>query len=827
MTRAFHNTTSRYNGYFNAKEIMKETESNLRENQQDDYSQLLPIFIYPSEKESQALYPKMDKVIEKCSEVIERHSIYLRKKEHVKWIDDSYFLIGKARFYKKEFGLAKETFLYVYQGYKTEEIRYEGLMWLIRSNIETEDWAEVEKYIDLVKDDTKFPEDFKGEYHAILADYNLKRDADHESAIINLEEAIALIDKKKDRVRKAFVLAQLYQQKSDFAKASELYASVVKMRPGFTMEFNAKINRAIAYDVGSNNSENIRKQLLKMLKDEKNKEFRDQIYFALAELELKEGNEDLGISYLQKSAALSTVNIKQKALSYFRLANLFFDKPNYIEAQSYYDSTVQFLPKEHPYYYEADDKNMSLQDLVKNLKVIQLQDSLLALSNMSEGDRLKKIEKMIADKKAEEERERIAEEAKAERALAANRTANTGKGEWYFYNQATLTFGKVEFRQLWGNRELADNWRRHNKESTNMGNQAVARDGGGVAPTEQLSEEENPESYLQNIPTEEKDVLAAHGKIAQALFNVGTIFKESFADRPSAIKSFKRLISEYDTSRYNLPAHYQLYRIYSNMGEEELAEVEKNWVLDNHPFSEYAYLIKNPDYNKNKQETKEKVEAFYAATYNLYEYAMYEDVISSVNKADSIFLKNHIQPKYDLLRAKAIGYSRSREEFKKALQKIVADYPEDSVKLEAEVILRFLNKMESPATASTANYTLDPKDKHYLIVSIASKGSKASAIQNSLSSFNSENFGESKLRVSSTALNEKSIFLVREFVDQEMAFRYIKALRNNARLMAQVQNLKGDIYLISSQNFKILFDVKNEAEYRKFYERRYNVATIE
>lgn len=822
LTRAFHNTTSRYNGYFNAREIIKATEKSLRETQLDDYSQLLPIFIYPGEKKSMELYPSMDKVIEKCSEVIERHSIYLRKKEHVKWIDDSYLLIGKARFYKKEFALAKETFLYVYQAYKADPNRYKGLLWLIRSNIETEDWDEVNKYIDLVEDDTGFPEELKGEYHAILADFLIKSEADYEGAIVNLEEAIRLIEKKKDKVRKVFVLAQLYQMKNDFSKASSLYADVVKMRPGYTMEFNAKINRAIAYDVSSNNSESIRKQLLKMLKDEKNVDFKDQIYFALAELELKEGNEDLGISYLQKSAALSTVNVKQKALSYLRLANLFFAKPDYIQAQSYYDSTVQFLPKEHPEYYLADDKNKSLQDLVSNLKVIQLQDSLLALSNLSEKDRRKKIEELIEEKKEEAERQRIAAEIKEERALAAKRASSgSSDGDWYFYNQTSLSFGRSEFKQVWGNRSLSDNWRRTNKGTVFGGKESTAREASGEAIEGEESEEYDPETYLKDIPTDKADILAAHGKISQALFNVGTIFKESFDDKGSAINAFKRLIAEYDTSRFNLPSHYQLYRIYASMGEDELAEVEKKWVLDNHPFSEYAYLIKNPDYNKNKQETKEKVEAFYAATYNLYEYGLYEDVIKSVNKADTVFLTNHIQPKYDFLRAKAIGYSRSREEFKQALEELIAAYPEDSVKIEAEIILGFLKNMQSNEPKAT--YTFNPDDKHFLIVSIPAKGPAAAAVQNSLSTFNSQNFREDKLMVTPTALNNKSVFLVREFENQKAAGRYLDALLNNIQLMGQISKLNGDTYLISGENFKTLISDKDEAHYKRFYDRIYRV----
>lgn len=824
FTRAYHNTTSHFNGYFNAREIMRKTESDLKEQQKDEYSQLLPLFIYPDEKESQALYPQMDKVIEKCSEAIDRHSIYIRNKEHVKWINDCFFLIGKARFYKKEYELAKETFLYVYQAYKDDPIRYEGLLWLIRTNIETEDWEEVEKFIDLIEDEASFPEDLKGNYHTVYADYLIKRKADYAAASEQLEQAVSLIKKKKNKVRKAFVLAQLYQLQEEYGSATRLYTSVIGMRPGYTMEFNAKIKRAIAFDVENNNSDEIRKQLLKMLKDEKNVEFKDQIYFALAELELKDGNDTLGISYLKKSAANSTSNTKQKALSYLRLANLYFEMPEYMEAKAYYDSTIQFLPKDHPEYYGADEKSKSLEDLVTNLKTIQIQDSLLALSKMDEKSRIDFVEDLIEKRKKAIEKQQITEQIKAERqqaeALARAGASSNQSGEWYFYNQTTLALGRADFKNIWGDRELRDNWRWIDKGSAfgNSGIKDPPLASSGSAP-DFSSEIYNVEFYLKTIPTKPSEIYAAHQKLSKALFNSGTIFRESFGNYPRAISSFKRIVEEYDTTKLNLPAHYQLYRIYVEQGNEEMAETEKQWVLDNHPFSEYAYLIKNPNYNKNKQETREKIEAFYAATYNLYGYGLYEDVIASINKADSIFPENHIQAKFDLLRAKAIGYSGTKEELRKALEEIVAAYPNDSVKIQAQKILSFMG--QSAPVKEKVSYKMNPVESHYLIVSLSSKGPAVRDIQSGLSNFNSNFFRESEYSVRLAPFKNKSFLVVRTFKDQKEALRYFRTLKSNGELMGKINKENGNVFLISNSNYSTLLSEKDENAYLQFYKNKY------
>ncbi len=211
-----------------------------------------------------------------------------------------------------------------------------------------------------------------------------------------------------------------------------------------------------------------------MLKDIKNEEFKDQIYFALAELALKENNEPLAVEFLQKSVNSSVSNDKQKALSYLRLANLYFDRPDYIAAQERYDSTLQFLPEDHPDYYPTEDKNNNLQDLVRNLKVIKLQDSLLILSNLSSGDREKKVKEIIEGLKAEDERKKQAELNKL--AAAQNQT-NPGlinvaggnrKGKWYFYNPTTMGLGINDFKSTWGDIALADNWRRGNKNASSI-----------------------------------------------------------------------------------------------------------------------------------------------------------------------------------------------------------------------------------------------------------------------------------------------------------------------------------------------------------------------
>lgn len=843
LNRGFHNMTSRFNGYFNANEIMKAQETTLKSGFKDDYSRLLPIFIYPDEAKSQGMYGEMDRIIEKCSEVIERHSITKKRTEYVKWIDDSYFLIGKARLYKHEFGLAEQTFLWVYQSYKKNPDRYKGLNWMIKTFIETEQWDRAETFIDLAEDNLrKYPDELLGHYYAILADYNIKRDEDYEKAIENLEQAVMLTKEKKDKLRYTYVLAQLYQKKNNFLKATESYTEVLKLNPDYTMRFNARISRAIAFDVSGSDSKAIKKELNKMLKDTKNEEFKDQIYFALAELALKEDDEPLAMDLLQKSISSSVSNNKQKALSYLRLADLYFERPEYIAAQERYDSTLQFLDKEHPEYFPTEDKNNNLQELVRNLKIIKLQDSLIILSNLSSGDREKKVKEIIDGLKEEDERKKQAELNKLQ---AAQNETNPGlinvasggsrKGKWYFYNPTTSALGINDFKSNWGDIALADNWRRRNKVSEVI-SQRVDPEKQEAAKEDSLEQAEryNPNFYLEAIPKDYKEQLTAHGKISEALFNVGTIFKESFTDYDNAITSFERVINQYDTSQFNLPSHYQLYRIYKINEYEEKAEIEKQWVLDNHPFSEYAYLIKNPNYSKESKATKEKVEEFYVSTYKLYKYGLYTDVISSCEKADQSFETNHLKAKFDLLKAQSIGQSKSKSEFKSALEKLIKDHPKTPEQVRAQEMLAFLNKQmkestttkvsDKAASKAKTNYTRNPKEVAMVIISADKKGNSSfSILKNKVSDFNKNSFREIKLNITQSALGEINMFLIRGFKNEAETVRYFKALTNDAQISTIVTQTNSKQYIISNSNFRLLFQSKNESEYLNYFSTEYDL----
>ena len=95
--RTYHNTTAKYNGYFNGKESLKIGLRKIQEHK-DDYTQILPIYPTGDLKGLKKTHSHMDKAIRKASIVIQKHSIKIKGKEYCKWIDDNYLLLGMAIF---------------------------------------------------------------------------------------------------------------------------------------------------------------------------------------------------------------------------------------------------------------------------------------------------------------------------------------------------------------------------------------------------------------------------------------------------------------------------------------------------------------------------------------------------------------------------------------------------------------------------------------------------------------------------------------------------------------------------------------------------------
>ena len=827
--RAYHNTTARYNGFFNAREIKKARFKEVYDGHKDDFSEIIPLFIYPSEEQSKSMYPDMDKIIEKTSTVIDRHSMYIKKKEHNRWIDDCYMLMGQARFYKQEYFVGEEVFEYIAKAFKTEDVKYEALIWLARTYMELNTLTKAESYLTLIEE-KGVPKQYSSEFNALYADFYIRKN-NYEEAIVKLTKALETTKSKNDKRRFNYVLAQLWLKKKEYGQASALFSKVIKLKPKYEMMFNAKISRALSFDPASEERNDIKKMLSKMVKDGKNAEFLDQIYYALADIAFKEADEPLGIEYLQKSAALSVSNNKQKALSYLRLGELFYAKPLYQESQAYYDSCLTVLPQDYSQYDIIYERSAALTRLVENILIVEMEDSLQRLAN-DEAYRNKAIEEMVNQavrdeeiKKAELESEGNYNNLNNNSNLASN-LPNSGK--WYFYNKTTLGFGFTDFQKNWGGRKLEDNWRRSNKETVILFDEDLEDELDSTKTDSILIDEKTtPEYYLQFIPLTDEKMNISHNKIIESLYSLGNIYREDFQDYKNSIISFEKLIERYDTCRYKLPSWYNLYRISLVTSNDPMKEKYKTLILDNYPESEYARIIQDPSYNKVTRENKKRVDNYYSIVYNLYTDELYDKVLIRCEKAKAIFADNHLQDHFDFLAAMAKGHTNTLDTFKLALQNVIVKHPKTDVSAEAQRILNLIKKgikVDTETVTTEIPYTHVFSSDFNFILILPGKINKTNKYKVDISNFNSTYYSGKSLDVSNIFIDPlNQLIIVKGLKGYDEAIDYFKSFKINDTNLKDLNLEEYQYLLISKDNFALFYKNKDIKGYTTFFDKNFEV----
>jgi tetratricopeptide (TPR) repeat protein len=835
INRVYHSLLARDNGYFNARILVEEAEQKLSLSQEDKFDRILPIFKYGDDVQAKAIYPQMDEAIKKVSLVIQRQSMLIRGTEYNSWIDDNYLLMAKAQFLKHDFYTSTETFQYVAIQYKKEPIHYEALLWLIETYLQLKDYGEAETRIDYIKNDKKFPTYLKGRLYITMADFFLKKE-NFPKATEFLKKAIPLTKKRQQKTRYLYILAQLYQKKGKNQEATKNYLEVIKRNPPYEMAFNAQINIARSTEAASKNSKNVKKSLNKMLKDDKNIEYFDQIYYALASISLKENDVPSAISYLKQSIKANKKNVNQKALSYLELANIYFVKPDYEPAQMYYDSTMNFLTKDYPDYEMLLNKRNTLTLLVKNIRLIAYEDSMQRLAALSPAERNKALDKIIAKVKADAERKKAElEAAKTQSALmpstsassaAANIPAGGGQTAWYFYNPSTISFGLSEFVKRWGDRKLEDNWRRKNKEVVILnadGQKDTSAQGKGQKKdSANASSSSEKIKYLNDIPTTDKALAQSNDRVMEAYNNLGTIYKEQFHDNEAAIKALENLVKRFPKGKYTLPAYYNLYRLYLQLNNTEKTAYYKNIIVSQYPESEYTKILTNPNYLKDSKKRLNLLETFYEETYKLYLEKNYPEVMLRKSKADSLFPGNVLTPKFNYLKAMSAGSLGNLDEFEKELSNLILEFPKDPVSEQATDILKNIKIKRSGEVVAQSGFSAKTDTSQFYVVTFLNKALDINKLKAKLSDFNVKYFRTISISTTDMLLDSTTqLVLVKTFPTKKQSLDYFNSFKTITEVFDDFKTIEKQQFLITPENFTLFYKEKNIPKYLKFFEQNY------
>ena len=848
LSRFYHNLTSNYNIYFNGRQAYLEGMERIRDACDNDYATLIPLFEYSDRDAARAGSAEMERAIVKASKLISLHSMtakpemdnnkqlsdrekeFYERKEYNEWVDDSYLLMGKARLVSHELADARVSLLHNIRESHDEQMRNESRIWLARTYLELENYQEANRILTEMElqDSGK---DLLAAYYLTLADMHI-RQQNYEKALEPLSAALDNIRSKSEKNRPAFILARLYELTGNSTEAAASYKKVLNLNPPYEMEFAARIGRAGVFDVSTGDTREIRKELDKLLRDAKNKEYRDQIYFAHGELSMREGDTEEAIEYFRQSAAISTSNSSQKGRSYLRLAEYYFARPDYHRAKIYYDSTVTFLDENYPGYNEYYNRSLNLDELVSWLDVISRQDSLRYVASLPPSEIDNIINGII--QKVEQE-ERLANAPQEDRYNMGRFYENQRRfrdninatGEWYFYNQQALSFGRTEFGNRWGDRELEDNWRRRNKSSTAAVNSPTEGgtdqpEGQGQAPTGIKSKE----YYLKNLPMTDSLVIESERMTAEALYNSALIYHEKFSNDDRATEAYTSYLERFPDHYMAARAMYNIYNI-NKTGDPGLARSYKELLIEKYPESEYAMILSDPGYLEKKSGEAARAEEIYNEAYRAWKNGDYAATIAICSNARDQFPGSDLLPKFMLLEAYAMAPRVSDKDLREKLVLIRDGFPGTEEAGRATGIIASLDK-EKPGLkeeeeieiAGQLYDTLDSPPYRFIII-LKDTELDINRLTFDVINYNIDNYTDDNYNSRGEMVDGRYISIaVGNFSNIDSAMAYYHNF-NTRTVLDKAGDGEILTFIISSSNFDRFSEDKDAGRYSLFFREKY------
>lgn len=729
--RKYQAFITRYNIYYNGDTHFKETLKEMEGKYEDDYSQLL--YLHPTEARNNTKAPQpngnFDRSIEKAQKAIQLRSItkrpkkksgkrdakykeWLKREEYNPFLHNAWLMMGRSQFFNGDFLGAASTFFYTSKHFWwLPETVTEAKLWQARSYCALEWLFETENIIIKIKEDELLNNTHRELYHNVYANYYIKLN-DYEKAIPHLQKAIDHANGAQ-KTRQCFLLGQLY---SRLGKKQEAYEAFKKAgsasSASYRTKFNARIKQSEVFT--GENIESEVKALKRMTRYDRNKDYLDQVYYAIGNLYLSRQDTLKAIEHYELANKKSTRNGIDKAINQVTLGNLYYIRHNYDKAQPCYSEAVPQLSETYPNYDQIKRRSDVLDELAVYSQNVTLQDSLLRLSEMSPEQLEKVIEKIIKELKKKEEEE--AENAKREEYLAQQRAQgsnlqNTGTSapktftlntddSWYFYNTATKNAGKTEFQKTWGSRKLEDDWRRRNKASFNLSDfdsegdedadvenaDSIAIDSEGKELTKEEQEKlkraddpHYPEYYIKQIPKTAEEKNTAHEIIQEGLYNMGIILKDKMEDFSASRSEFNRLLSKYPDNIYRLDTYYNMYIMSVRENDITQANKYRDLILEQFPESGYGIAMRDPNYFDNLKMMNTHQETLYASAYEAYLNNKNENVHDAYKYMSEKFPLSRIMPKFMFLHALAYVTEKNPEQFNATLKELLEKYPDTDI----------------------------------------------------------------------------------------------------------------------------------------------------
>ena len=898
MTRRVQAFKARYNTYFNGHEAYKEGVQTQKTGNKDNYMEVIPLYVTGNPKTVALGKGQFDRAVEKCQKTIKQHTItarpdwksskpktpkdkiWLSQKEYNPFLWRAWFLMGEAQFRKGEYMEAASTFAYIQRLYfskpnliararLSEAKCYAELDWLY----------DAERLVNETRRDS-FPTNLNALRASVMADYQLRQGL-YEEAIPNIQLAM----KKSHGVEKArlhFLLGQLYRETGQNQLAFKEFKKVFKSNPPYELEFNARIQQTEVMSKGQ--SKKMISKLKAMARNRKNAEYLDQVYYAMGNIYLAQGDTLHALYAYKDGVEKSTRNGVEKGVVWLHLGQLYWDREEFVKAQECYSGVLGLFDKDRDDYKEIDEKAKILEELKPYAQAVELQDSLQALAKMDSTEMLKKIDGLIDElKKKEREEERKQNEAAGVTAQGnrPNQPMNNQMGAnnqqqgglWYFYNPSSVNAGKAEFKRKWGERELADNWRRSNKtvlgsfdedmaEGDSLMNDSVMHEGLANDSTmlnpdgTELSEKEKErlekqkeyeadphrrEYYIKDIPYTEEQMASSNAALVDGLYNSAIIFKDRMENFPLAERTFQRVLVDFEDFEHLDELYYNMFQLYARQGRETEAEDYRKRLVDGYPDNEHAKLVADPDFEFKGRYGKQVEDSLYTAAYESYEAGDFDQVIAGNIYAEREYPKGANRARFLFIDAMSKLEKGDRGQFMSAMKNIVQTYPQSTVSELAGLYVKGLQegrilasgRMSSgdiwsrrmgmalaDSTSADTVFKVDKNVNHLFVIAYEHDSIDENQLIFEVARYNFSNFAIRYFDLETLRGDGIDLLEVKSFLNYDEAYVYMHKLTNNEEMVKKLEGLK--MFIISEDNLKVLMNGKSFEEYFEFYDRNFD-----
>lgn len=821
-----------YNTIYNGNLAIQNGINTVEENYPEDYWNILPVermqeappkkdFFDTDTKQEEAKNPDFKRAEEKAIKAIQKHSMFIGGEEYNYQMDETFILLGKARYHGHRFIQAKDAFLYVLNHYPESSEIIDAKIWTEKVNMRLNYYDMALQNLTKIKAENQdLEDDEQAHLNSILAEAHILNE-NYSNAIEPLNEAVRYTDSDTLKGRLLYIKGQLFNTLKQRDSANYAFQQVIELnrRSPRTYMIHAKLEQIKNIDQDTASYAFMMAKYQELIENRENRPFLDFIYFDLAEYYNQLDSIDLAVDYYNQSLKRQPQDPYLYSRDYLRMAQIYFDKNKYKTAGAYYDSTLTKLDQSKREYRQIAKKRKNLDDVIKYEGIADEKDSILSLVEMDKEERLAYFDDYI-DRLKEEAQSVFAQQSASQKmmnksssgiknfnAAAQDRMASSkntdsnnqssGNASFYFYDSNQAQKGLLTFKQTWGNIELADDWKYGGSRKSS------AKD------SEEDTEEDpfandpkyNPETYIAEIPEDQNIIDSLWIDRNFAYYQLGVIYKEKFKEYNLAKDRLENLLESNPEDRLILPSIYNLYLIAEALNNPSEQNRWKNKILNEHPESEYATLLLNPEQLKNSENNPLNI---YKRLYKDYENKQYEYVVQKADEYAKTFIGRPISPKFELLKAYATAKIEGSEAYLEALNYVALTYPQSD---EGKFAQKQYNELKQKLRSK--GFEADSEDKRYKLVYYFSDADELTSFKPKLqTAFESLEYD---FKTTEEVYNSSQNFLVIHGLGSLLGAEGLAEILIKEELISK----EFDYFAISEENYSTIQVYKNLDEYLK------------